>query len=180
MFPLVWVAPLMENSSKLKLLCEKFCNKSAVFRQQSALLTFWNRRKHPHVLSLVNHLSCIKAACNGKADSVLLLMLYLQRSLFAYYMWPIKKTENVYWKHGRKMAPLWVSLLELCYTEKILNFRSAVFRESPRVINSYLYFLLPGYSIRIFHSTDFILTVETGSFFALFWGGRLGRHKFST
>lgn len=87
MFPLVCAAPLMENYSKLKLMCEKFCNKSAVFRQQSALLTFWKSRKHPHELSLVNHLSCIKVACNGMADSV--LMLYLQRSLFAYYMWPI-------------------------------------------------------------------------------------------
>lgn len=40
MLPLVCVAPLMADYAKLKLMCEKFCNKSAVFRQQSALLTF--------------------------------------------------------------------------------------------------------------------------------------------
>lgn len=33
-----------------------------------------------------------------------------------------------------------------------------------------LYFLLPGYSIRVFHSTDFILTVDTGRFFCIFYG----------
>lgn len=70
MLPLVCTAPLMADYSKLKLMCEKFCNKSAVFRQQSALLTFWNSRKHPRVLSLVNHVSCNKVACNGMADPV--------------------------------------------------------------------------------------------------------------
>lgn len=39
MLPLVCVAPPMADYSKLKLMCEKFCNKSAVCRQQSALLT---------------------------------------------------------------------------------------------------------------------------------------------
>lgn len=136
MLPLVCVAPLMADYSKLKLMCEKFCNKSAVFRQQSALLTFWNSRKHPRVLSLVNHLSCVEVAWNGMADPELLLMLFLQRTLFAYYIWPVWKMENVSWKHGREMAPLWVSLLELCYTEKISNLHSVVFREIPDVINS--------------------------------------------
>lgn len=66
------------------------------------------------------------------------------------------------------MAPLGVSLSEFRYTEKIANLRNAVFRESPDVIYSCLYFLLPGYSIRIFHSTDFMLAVDTGRFFAFF------------
>lgn len=68
------------------------------------------------------------------------------------------------------MTTLGVSLLEFCYTEKIANLRNAVFRESPDVIYSCLYFLLPGYWIRISHSTDFMLAVDTGSFFAFFCG----------
>lgn len=98
------------------------------------------------------------------------LVLYLQRIVFAYYIGPIRKwkmyIENLVgeWHLCECLSWNYVTLrkFQICtvqFSEKVLM-----------LLIPSLYFLLPRYSRRISHSTDIMLTVDTGRVSAFFLG----------